>query len=1378
MVRNLHTDSALDRRASITGAVPVLTIFVPAYNSARYLAETLDSLLEQSFTDFELILVDDGSTDQTLAVAERYARADARIRVIRSPHRGEVAARNKALRAAHPASRFFLNHDSDDISLPGKLETLVRYLEDHPEVSIVGTLAEYFSDEDEELGQPPLEITPADIRRTFQDVNSMINSASMIRREVFETIGGYRDEFRSVDDYDFFMRALLAGFSLANIPEVLHRIRLHSASIGSQRAALQIRLSEKVRAIYASHGESGAPVILREPAQLSRSYRQGRQRRLRILHTVQTYHPQVGGSEEVIRQISERLVQRGHHVTVATGFHPDRSFSRLNGVEVRQFRVSGNRALGIEGEAEAYQQFVLNGDFDVIVNYAGQIWSSDLVFPLLDRIRAARVFVPCGYSALFAAPYNAYFEALPSILAKYDRVVHLSGNYRDARFSRKHGLTNSVVIGNGAAEEEFDRPSPSFRDKYGIHTPRLVITVANHFHGKGHNHLLRWFRELGRDDVTLAIIGARVEGGCWSECVQAAASLENVVFFDELPREDVVSALKDADLFWFGSDVECFPLVILEAMAAKAPWLSTNVGNVAELAGGWVAEPADMARKVHELLDSEALRSELGRQGHDEWKARYTWDRIVDDYERLYMSALRRPSAEIIGPPPAAARAPGRSSGNGSAQEALEAGLVSVVIPCYKQAQFLPEAVASVLEQSCRQFEIIIVDDGSPDDTAVVARRLADENPDQVIRLISHPNQGLAASRNAGIEAARGEFILPLDADDRIKPAFLETCLGMFASDPGLSIVGADLEEFGDSQRRIPCGNPALESIAVSNQINYCSLFRKSLWRQAGGYRANMRWGYEDWDFWITCLAGGARAAVAREPLFLYRKRGASMYSSALERDAELQAQIVLNHPGLYDDATEEWADALVRLGDNPQTGSPETLRAVLARRYVARARWREASAHLLELARRPGATLETRFLAGVAAIKTMDFAGARRTLRRFLDERPDDVAAHFLAALAAAAEGDLTSAREHAEDAVELDPTLTSAYETLIALGRSQGDEEIARDLAARCSELQIPLSPWIFSNSLPGARQTREWAELLYSKYLAFSPQPLLTLRAAGAAGGAPAPEPARHEVRVAAETRVSVIMPTFNRPELLAAAIDSVRKQKMQNFEILVVNDAGSDIDDVVSRRNKSRKITTIRHGRNLGLAAARNSGIRMARGEYIAYLDDDDLFYPDHLETLTRYLDANSAPVAYTDAARAHQSHGPEGWTVTHRDVPYSMDFDNDQILVGNFIPVLCVMHRRKCLETVGLFDESLTTHEDWDLWIRLSRQFAFTHLNRTTCEFSWRTDGSSMTSGKQRDFLRTIQAIYARTQEYAAGKRRVLEARARYLEQKKVLILGA
>jgi hypothetical protein len=234
-------------------------------------------------------------------------------------------------------------------------------------------------------------------------------------------------------------------------------------------------------------------------------------------------------------------------------------------------------------------------------------------------------------------------------------------------------------------------------------------------------------------------------------------------------------------------------------------------------------------------------------------------------------------------------------------------------------------------------------------------------------------------------------------------------------------------------------------------------------------------------------------------------------------------------------------------------------------------------------------------------------------------------------------------------------------------------------------------------------------------------------------------------------------SVIIPTYNRPESLKEAIQSVLRQEYTYFEIIVINDGGVDVQAVINGLNAGNKIKYINHEKNKGLAAARNTGIRIANGKYIAYLDDDDIFYPWHLEVLVNFLESNEFKVAFTEACRAYQTKENDKYIITKRDIPYSSDFDEDQILINNMIPVLCVMHEKSCLEEVGLFDENLTTHEDWDLWIRMSRKFRFAHIEHLTCEFRWREDGTTMSSDKREDFLWTMETIHAKYKSYLQDK---------------------
>jgi hypothetical protein len=137
---------------------------------------------------------------------------------------------------------------------------------------------------------------------------------------------------------------------------------------------------------------------------------------MKILHTVQFYYPSVGGAQEVVRQLSERLVLLGHEVTVATTMLPNRNFTIWKGVKIEQFNISGSAVKGFSGEIEKYTKFLIESDFDIIMNYAAQQWATDLMLPLLNEIKSKKVLVPCGFSGLYLPEYTEYFENMKTLL--------------------------------------------------------------------------------------------------------------------------------------------------------------------------------------------------------------------------------------------------------------------------------------------------------------------------------------------------------------------------------------------------------------------------------------------------------------------------------------------------------------------------------------------------------------------------------------------------------------------------------------------------------------------------------------------------------------------------------------------------------------------------------------------------------------------------------------------------------------------------------------------------------------------------------------------------------------------------------------------------
>jgi glycosyltransferase involved in cell wall biosynthesis len=236
------------------------------------------------------------------------------------------------------------------------------------------------------------------------------------------------------------------------------------------------------------------------------------------------------------------------------------------------------------------------------------------------------------------------------------------------------------------------------------------------------------------------------------------------------------------------------------------------------------------------------------------------------------------------------------------------------------------------------------------------------------------------------------------------------------------------------------------------------------------------------------------------------------------------------------------------------------------------------------------------------------------------------------------------------------------------------------------------------------------------------------------------------------------VSVIVPTYGRPAMLERALSSILRQSYRQFEIVVVNDGGVDVAENIRRLDHEGRIKYVRHGSNLGLAAARNTGIGQARGKYVAYLDDDDVFYPDHLMTLVEYLEGHPAfMVAYADAAYVTQQRREHDYVETGREVRYSVDFDRERLLTQNYIPAPCILHRRDCLQQVGQFDPDLPRYEDWDLWIRMSRRFVFSHVKKVTCEVSWRVDHSTMTSQGVGPFGFSYLSMIYKYREFLKGE---------------------
>ena len=412
---------------------------------------------------------------------------------------------------------------------------------------------------------------------------------------------------------------------------------------------------------------------------------------MKILHLVESYLPSRHGMSEVVSQISERLVQQGHSVTVATRVDPARKQPAIRGVDIVEFAISGNMVRGFDGEAhevQRYRDFLCSSRFDVVGLFAAQQWSVDLALPLLAKIRGKKVFVPTGFSALFEDAYQGYFAQMPAWMNACGANVFLSDCYRDINFAKRHGVSARIVIPNGASEEEFLRPPEAdLRQKLGIPADhRLILHVGGFTGQKGHREAVEYLLPRGDQASDAAAGVGRLRRGvvsCRSDhpggalVVGAATKLrrrrrtpgeafhnllgrierslarhDKVVRLVKLARPDVVAAFQGADLFLFPSNIECSPIVLFEAMAARCPFLATNVGNSREIAGwsksgiilptttdaqGYVrAALGSSAEILTQLLADRTRLAEMAEAGFRAWRERFTWEGIAQSYETLY----------------------------------------------------------------------------------------------------------------------------------------------------------------------------------------------------------------------------------------------------------------------------------------------------------------------------------------------------------------------------------------------------------------------------------------------------------------------------------------------------------------------------------------------------------------------------------------------------------------------------------------------------------------------------------------------------------------------------------------------------------------------
>jgi glycosyltransferase involved in cell wall biosynthesis len=359
---------------------------------------------------------------------------------------------------------------------------------------------------------------------------------------------------------------------------------------------------------------------------------------VKILITTEQFYPVQSGVSTAVTSVAKELAVFGHEVTVVTGTL-DRKGNEIENVKIVEFKISGGFGNYYRGEISEYREFVKNFHCDVIINECVQNWSTDLLLDMLDDLEAKKILHSHGFSLLHMSTKNLwaylkakfYYRNLHNYLKRYDHIFLLHDQTVETPYLKKHGVKHFSYLPNGV-DEGFVIPSLQKKN------PTYLLSISNYFPLKNQEFLLESYYKASTK-YPLMLIGSSSLKNYYKKLenlkhlFDKKYGYKEVVFLWGLQREKTEEYLENASLFLHSSKLEVFPMVIIESMAKGIPFLSTDVGNVAQLAGGMIVEnKEDMAKKIDILLQDSVLRFNMALEGINYVRDHLLWSKIVKKF--------------------------------------------------------------------------------------------------------------------------------------------------------------------------------------------------------------------------------------------------------------------------------------------------------------------------------------------------------------------------------------------------------------------------------------------------------------------------------------------------------------------------------------------------------------------------------------------------------------------------------------------------------------------------------------------------------------------------------------------------------------------------
>lgn len=362
---------------------------------------------------------------------------------------------------------------------------------------------------------------------------------------------------------------------------------------------------------------------------------------MKILITTEQYYPIKSGVSSVVTSIAQELVAQGHSVYVATGFCK-REVLVYNGVNIIEFKISGGFGNYYRGEIQKYIDFVNSFDCDVLINECVQTWSTDLLLKYLSAFKCKKILHSHGFSLLSYKTKNPlayvkakfYYRKLHKYLKSYNHIFLLHEHTVETLYLKKYNIDNYSYLPNGVDEKFLACHKIEQSDKY-------LLNISNYFPLKNQEFLLEAYYK-SKTKYRLVLIGESILKEYLKKLQDLKKRFDEIYGFKRvdfllnISRKETEQYLQNATLFLHSSKLEVFPMVIVESMAKGVPFVSTDVGNVSTLPGGYVVSSIEvMADKIDDLLSNTQEYNKKLQEGLSLIHDKLLWSKIVKKLEKI-----------------------------------------------------------------------------------------------------------------------------------------------------------------------------------------------------------------------------------------------------------------------------------------------------------------------------------------------------------------------------------------------------------------------------------------------------------------------------------------------------------------------------------------------------------------------------------------------------------------------------------------------------------------------------------------------------------------------------------------------------------------------